>query len=141
MSPENSQILFDRYAELFTNGHNMPISLFGIECRDGWFKIIDDCLGRLKPIIIEKNREYPVFPIKVEQIKEKFGQLRIYLTGYIDPCDEAIRDAEEKAAQTCELCGAKGCLRLNGFWYTTLCDECQGKRSSVTVTPNGKSHG
>ena len=44
--------------------------------------------------------------------------------------DEAISEAEEESARTCETCGNPG--TLNGGWGT-LCDECRERRRGAKV--------
>ncbi len=59
----------------------------------------------------------------ISQIKEKFGTLRVYLSGISDEADELIAKAEAKSAVTCEECGEPGTLRTKG-WWRTRCDGC-----------------
>ena len=61
---------------------------------------------------------------RASQVKEKFGTLRFYMSGYLDGMDEHISEACRKSAVTCEYCGATGALRSDGGWLTTLCDKC-----------------
>ena len=58
----------------------------------------------------------------VDQIKQKFGGLRFYVTGDDQYINGLIAMAEEWAGNTCEICGARGRLR-SGKWLRTLCDE------------------
>jgi membrane-bound lytic murein transglycosylase D len=63
----------------------------------------------------------------VSQIKEKFGELRIY-TGALDAAvaDQVykiIDEAEIESGRTCEWCGNPGKVR-GGGWIKTLCDNC-----------------
>lgn len=73
------------------------------------------------------RREYRNVPnacdkVYVQQVKEKFGTLRIYVSG----ADEAIRGminmTEMMSFKTCEVCGDSGRKR-NGGWIRTLCDK------------------
>jgi hypothetical protein len=56
-------------------------------------------------------------------VKEKFGELRFYMTGYNDEIDKLIDAAEDLSARTCEICGQPGELRDIG-WLYTWCDTC-----------------
>ena len=64
-------------------------------------------------------------------MKEKFGDLRIYLR--YGPGDDAnaaedLADAAvEESARTCEMCGAPGEARPGG-WTKTLCNGCYAPR-------------
>lgn len=65
---------------------------------------------------------------RIDQIKEKFGTLRAYLSYETDDpvlgeaADEAVSRAERRSGVTCERCGGPGALRDDG-WLLTLCDE------------------
>lgn len=60
-------------------------------------------------------------PIRIEQVKEKFGGLRFYFSGGNDEISGMVRMAELWAGNTCETCGNKG-ERRSGGWVRTLCD-------------------
>lgn len=85
-----------------------------IECGDGWLWIIE-----------ELNEKITAFTpnYRVAQIKEKFGGLRYY-TWDVDYSLIAnlIREAEEAAARTCEICGQPGQLR-GDRWVRTVCEQ------------------
>ena len=64
---------------------------------------------------------------KVQQIKEKFGGLRIYSTLPEDEVDRElllslIDEAETVSMETCEFCGSPGFIRGDLPWWKTLCD-------------------
>ena len=69
--------------------------------------------------------------ITFDQIKEKFGTLRIYTNG----CPEVIytesnnyiQEAESKSETTCEQCGEIGTLKVTG-WHGVTCDKCEEKK-------------
>lgn len=64
----------------------------------------------------------PVIPqVTADQVKEKFGTLRFYVTGGDDYIHGLISMAESMSAVTCEECGAPGKNR-GGGWVRTLCD-------------------
>jgi hypothetical protein len=60
-------------------------------------------------------------PVQFEQVKEKFGALRIYHQGGDDTVDCLIGMAENLSQTVCEECGAPGQIR-RGAWVRTLCD-------------------
>jgi len=96
-----------------------PFNLFGIEHGYGWY-------GLTLPIIEEVrlyNIKYPNDTIKINQIKEKYGGLRIYLSGEPDYLKKMIMKAEHESEKTCEICGANGSNEKINGWYTTLCEE------------------
>jgi len=96
-----------------------PFKLFGIEHYYGWY--------RLTLPVIEEVRLYnncnPDNQIRIEQIKEKFGSLRIYISGGPDYIEAMIAKAEYESKHTCEICGARGKTERINDWYWTLCEE------------------
>lgn len=76
---------------------------------------------------------------QVEQIKEKFGSLRYYVSGLPDGLDSAVNLAERLSEYTCQQCGAPGKTRDEG-WITVLCDHHyeirQSRRHSIQVQEN-----
>jgi hypothetical protein len=58
---------------------------------------------------------------QVEHVKEKFGTLRIYHTGWDVP---EADEAERESAHVCEACGQPGKLRTQGGWLLTRCEAC-----------------
>jgi hypothetical protein len=82
--------------------------------------------------------------IDIHQIKEKFGTLRIYLTG--PEWAQTLVDVFEVASESCcEECGfwnnqwsgaSQHYVKVwtnalpNGFWVKTLCQDCRDKRQA-----------
>lgn len=92
------------------------------ECRlgysfgNGWNDLVREFLTKAKMIDPD---------LKVLQIKEKFGGIRIYYGVNVEVNTEEIRklcrDAEDKSYLTCEFCGKPGELR-DTDWQKTACD-------------------
>jgi len=119
MKKELEEKLFEKYPKLL-RGRNKSIKKnllpFGIACDDGWYDLIDETLAKIK----EKNED-----VKVTQIKEKYGGLRVYISKGNDAIFDIIHEAEEKSASICEKCGSKDAERRSrGGWIKTLCKEC-----------------
>jgi len=92
---------------------------------DGWFDIV----VKLNEDITKIDPYY-----KVDQIKEKFGTLRYYVTlseettgDDYDRINDLIYEAENKSSVTCDQCGAPANLDSSGHWLRTICDECKNK--------------
>lgn len=95
----------------------------------GWGKLIDkfyDVKEQIAPSIV------------VQQVKEKFGGIRIYIGFGEDIEDEdvsssyeellgIIDELEQESYKTCEACGAFGQMAKRYGWYKTLCVECAEK--------------
>ena len=82
---------------------------------------------------IEDWRKKIIPQLEAVQVKEKYGSLRFYLSGYpVQPEIDAkvtayINFAESLSYVTCEHCGAPG-KQQGGHWVFTLCDDCVIKR-------------
>lgn len=99
---------------------------FGIEHGGGWNTIVEELLQKIEAHLAEKYAagfRDPDYGFQIDQIKEKFGTLRFYVSGADDQIFRWIVDAEEKTAKTCEVCGNSGGLhcRKGVFWVRTLC--------------------
>ncbi len=118
MSPEKEKALEDKY--LFFR----PV--WGVECGDGWFGIIDELCAKLSRMDLSGAR--------IEFIKEKFGGMRVGLShvggkNYGDALS-IIEYAYDRSMETCEECGRPGILRDIKGWFKTLCDGCFAKTLS-----------
>jgi hypothetical protein len=65
------------------------------------------------------NKVYPP-PVKIDQIKEKFGGMRFYYSGGDKKVDGMVTFASYLTSKTCEVSGEKGELCSNRGWYKTL---------------------
>ena len=87
---------------------------FGFQCGDGWYDILyQACKDIVKadPNAIATT------------VKEKFGQLRVYLRGN-GKAYEIADKLEDESAEVCEGCGSKeGVIQTTG-WIVTLCPRC-----------------
>lgn len=89
-----------------------------IACGAGWRDLIDRTSCKLEELI-STEKEYPSH---ATQVKEKFGELRIYMSTETDEMTSVIEQAEEESKTICEECGRPGKLREFG-WISTLCDK------------------
>lgn len=136
MTPELEQKLFDDFALLFDNRHKSPMEspmVFGIECNDGWYDLIrsvcweikqhEDNISSQTKWKQEENPSYEsdYISVRFEQIKEKFGGLRIYFSGGDDRVKGMVGLAEEMSYKLCEVCGNKGKPNKGG-WISTRCE-------------------
>ncbi len=144
MTKNLEQKIFDRF-KFYRPELSNKVSLmcFGFECGDGWFQLLWNLSEKIDAILIKYIPEQELakrlltddMPINISQVKEKFGTLRFYVNfGDISEkvyyeIEEAINDAEEISAVTCELCGEEG-KQQSGGWIRTLCDKCEEERNS-----------
>lgn len=165
MSEKGEQII-RKYPNLFkmvSRPYTETCMCWGIETGDGWLDIIDKLCEFLTehkwltsvelfdqngmPVNVKYSYPHVVF----DQIKEKFGTLRIYyhielpeFKSYIDistnnaiikkiadDIDQYVNGVinfiEFLSGKICEVTGKPGQLRIKGGWYKTVCDEIAEK--------------
>lgn len=105
-------VLCDRYPEFFCSA-----PLREIACLPGWLNLIDELCCTLKTHM-DAHPELP--PLKVRQVKEKFGGLRFYYSGGDRACREAVTAAEGRSMSICEVCGQTGTLG-GEHWLSVRC--------------------
>jgi len=99
------------------------IEAFGIECCDGWYDLIRECVESIHKELLTWKEEDRV-DFTVLQIKEKFGTLRFYVSTENEAIETTIQRAEMLSGKTCEVCGKPGKLAVLSFgWLATACPE------------------
>ena len=101
----------DAFQELFK---------YGFECGAGWRDLIVWALDRM--VAADPN-------LRIHQIKQKFGSLRINPQSSVDEVWRLSSEAEARSLHTCELCGQPGAVREGR--YVTRCDGCTGKPEAI----------
>ena len=160
-----------RYPDIFRDTDKGPmhsLMCFGCDCGDGWFKLIDDLcayitqLREQRQLIFVKKElrvespsgydnnilEVPSPKAVFDQVKEKFGTLRVYFHVESEPLetvkggdridladynkvvhqfDKAVYSAtnyvEFLSSRTCEKTGNPGKLHSKWGWVKTLSPE------------------
>ena len=138
------ETLYQKYPLLFDNRHKSPMEsclAFGVECNLGWYELLASVCWRIFQhernisdrlrIRTENNKpndqsDLDYVPVKFDQIKSKFGGLRIYYSGGDNYVKGVVGMAEEYSYKVCEVCGNSGKPNKSG-WITTLCDSCRNK--------------
>lgn len=87
----------------------------------GWAELIGLAVER-----IAKATRNGTAPVRIFEVKEKYGTLRLHTDRIDDPTaaaavEEAIALAETRSACTCEVCGEEGGLYERGDVLATLC--------------------
>lgn len=96
----------------------LAMSSWDVDCPEGWQEMV---LGLLKKI--DEHALEAKMDIEIAQVKSKFGTLRCYIYNGDEVCRAWIRDAEERSATMCEVCGGEAQRRVWGTWIVTMCDE------------------
>jgi NADH pyrophosphatase NudC (nudix superfamily) len=137
-------ILYKKYPQLFVNKNKAPresCMSFGIECNLGWYELLSSLCHRItnheenielrikvrnKNSIENDAADLSYVSVTFDQVKEKFGGLRIYFSGGDDYVFGAVSMAEEYSYKICEVCGNAGKPNREG-WFSTLCENCRNK--------------
>ena len=96
------------------------LMVFGFEIGEGWMSLVIELLDKIQHLV-DNNPEYS--GLQVIQVKEKYGELCVYLNYYYKEIEDIIDEYEEKSCYICEVCGEKGEIRNINNWYTALCDK------------------
>lgn len=109
---------------LFKEGETVDSLMknFTVSVRPGWIPLLDSLFETiwqekaLLPLDVQKV-------IYITQVKEKFGELTVYLFQELPHMTGAIAMANAYSVHVCEKCGQPGKLRvpLRG-WIKTLCE-------------------
>jgi hypothetical protein len=123
MKKELAEWIRDYYPVFRNVAEKSPYEDSGFECGDGWYHI----LGRFgKNFTLLGLRG-----VKIAQIKERLGSLRITLKypaslaeGERDRSEMTVIEAERQSYKTCEACGGHGSRRELGAKIMIRCDTC-----------------
>ncbi len=108
----------DRFADM-----RSTCMCWGFDCGDGWYQLIYDLSTKLEEMIRKLPKETRQYCC-ASQVKEKLGTLRFYMTSSTDEMENAIEEAENLSAKTCEDCGKPGEVKTICGWYYCRCPEC-----------------
>jgi hypothetical protein len=114
-----------KYRHLFTNERRNPVAMFGFECGDGWYKILEQLISHIDHYLNHKYKGEQT-DFEIVQIKEKFGGLRFYVHNADDVIHELIRFTENLSYRTCEYCGSNQNVMRSKGWIVTACKDCIG---------------
>lgn len=111
------------------------------ECKDNYdysFTLLDDIpigwkkfFGRqmcqdIKDALVEENL---LDEFEITQIKEKFGELRLYSNISTKKLNNILFAYEYISSRTCIACGKFGVPIINDGWISPLCESCYNKEN------------
>ena len=139
MDQELQNKLYEKYPQFFVNKDKTPMEspmCFGIEVGNGWYEILSNVCWMIKQHednikwrkeYLEKNdpeklaQEPEYFPVTFDQVKEKYGGLRLYFSGGDDYVEGLVSMAEAISYYVCNICGNKGEANKGG-WISVRCE-------------------
>lgn len=123
MNDDLERSLLTKYPAIFGEDPLSPNRAmhWGVECGDGWHNLLDTLCGDIQAYTDAEHLPQVTFI----QVKEKFGELRIYYTLLDKHIEGLIDEATKKSKLICEYCGAAGrCQKTYSGWIKTVCSEC-----------------
>jgi hypothetical protein len=128
MTPELEQRFYAEFPDLLRQ-HTLSVMesclAFGLEIGDGWGPLLRELLTNMKKYGTEHGIE-----IEITQVKEKFGELRVYFMlrtcsdgSCLDELEDMVDAASDKSREICELCGKSGKIRESS-WLMARCAAC-----------------
>jgi hypothetical protein len=130
MKEELQLKLVEKYPKILRDFRGDPMTTcmaWGFEVEDGWYNLLDKCMEKMQYFCDLCSKDGKEVQVVADQIKEKFGGLRFYVSVYgadeieNQIIDDIISEAERKATNTCEVTGESGSLCKRGGWLKTLC--------------------
>lgn len=91
-----------------------------IDIPQGWQTLIWTLARFIKNRAKSKNLD-----TKIVQIKEKFGELRIYVDGSDEYIDGLVDMACSVSQSLCIECGKVSEIRSDKGWMTNICNDCR----------------
>ena len=120
--PDLCSQLMAEFPDVFQNDGDYP------GMGDGWIRELLWPLCRdLRNIGISPD-------FHVDQIKEKFGGLRFYVSGATEEQWSRIDQADRDSYCVCEVCGSRENVKTTGGWLKTYCDTCNQSRGGCNAT-------
>ncbi|HEN8800255.1 TPA: hypothetical protein U8251_002854 [Pseudomonas putida] len=123
MNDDLERSLLHKYPAIFGEDPaqpNLP-TRWGVECGDGWYNLLENLCHDIQAYI---NTEH-VQQVTFIQVKEKFGELRIYYTLVDNYVDDLVKETARKSKLTCEYCGEPGKhQQTSSGWVKTVCSDC-----------------
>jgi hypothetical protein len=126
--------LEDRLKAAFPRLYRAGVSC---ECHNGWFALVWRLSGQLEELISQGPEAEQATYFAV-QVKEKWGQLRFYLSASTEAMFQATEAALEESGYLCEVCGAPGTIVHQSGWVMARCPS-HAPRGSQQVA-SGQSH-
>ena len=140
MKEELQLELVKKYPKILKHFRGDPMHTcmaWGVDTESGWYKLLDECMKKMQYFCDLCSKDGREVQVVADQIKEKYGDLRFYVSVYgadkieDDIIDDIIYEAERKSRNTCEVTGENGVLCKRGGWFKTLCREEARKHGYV----------
>lgn len=112
-----------RNKQLLEQFHSLFNEESRIETPGGWATVVTEMLTALQ----QEQANTPA--IRISQVKQKWGDLRVYGDNLSECAAQIIRDARRKAEAICDACGSQG----------TPTSDSRGRVVAVRCSEHGNS--
>lgn len=117
MNSQLTEQLYNDFPNLFQRSElRCSMKVFGFECGDGWHSLIRKLCEELDALTED---------IQITQIKEKFGELRVYVDAASKEAYQIIDKYQDRSQYTCEACGQNGHIDYDKRWLECRCNNCR----------------
>ena len=126
--------LVNRHARLFAGGAPARSHL-----SPGWFALVNKLCADIEALLAPGGER----PLKVVQVKEKLGSLRVHVRttrpgaaaeSLLASAQALVKAASEQSESVCEGCGTASELHQNALrWWSTLCPACETRKEAAQV--------
>ena len=100
---------------------------------EGWRKAFGNMMmEELREVLIEENF---LDGFRILEIKEKWGELRLYTNYHNDKIERIIKKYTTLSRNICILCGKPDTHMTYSGWYSPVCEECHEKTDRDEKTP------
>lgn len=130
MTPNLEAQLTERFAELCYDEQGISCS---IGCGDGWYSLLVSLFEQLEAYIAAHPH---LEGMKVVQVKQKLGQLRVYLQPCVSEVAGIVAAAEARSRAVCELTEEPGATCIRNGYYRTLSPHKAAALGFVPVPPD-----
>ena len=89
-------------------------------------------MEELREVLIEENF---LDGFRILEIKEKWGELRLYTNYHNDKIERIIKKYTTLSRNICILCGKPDTHMTYGGWYSPVCEKCYEKTDIDEKTP------
>lgn len=109
--------MIDKYKEISSKYYFVEFGTL-VEVPEGWLDLVDTMCEEIRDVINPDSLDYEII-----QIKEKYGQLRVYDFGGNEETEKIIDKYEKKSFGVCCRCG-KPATKISRGYICPWCDSC-----------------
>ena len=122
--------------------YNIPVKykpiqdlmFFGCDCGDGWYNLLRSTCQRIMAALPNSSLDPENQKlVRFDQIKEKWGCLRIYYHPSCEELDDIVYKSEGVSATICEECGSIENVKTTTGWIKHLCPSCMDERTAKVL--------